>query len=429
MCSEVAIASERSSMGPTVAERIRLRVERFHSDRLAGQWGGRHILHGRTPGYGDIVLNGSDYLALGADPRITHAIKTALRSTQVGRFASCAFLPDDHPQVVLERALAEHLRVPAGVLCQSGWEAKVGLLQSIADPEIPVYIDQFAHMSLWHGAKVSRAPIYSFRHNFPGHLREQIRAHGPGIIAVDAIYGTNGSRCPLTQICDIADETDSVLVVDESHALGTDGPAGAGMVAALGLTERVPYRIASLSKAFGGRAGFVGANTADFVDYFKMESHPAVFSSTLLPYEIAGLAATLDVIRLDNWRRQRLRELSTMVRRALTALEFDLEGSASHIVALQAGPDLRAMAIRDFLEARGIFGSLLCPPTTARNHTLIRFGLHAAITDHNIDRIIGACTEIRARFGATPPLEPLPKMPADRPGKHHATAGGLSSGT
>ncbi|WP_405161154.1 quorum-sensing autoinducer CAI-1 synthase [Nocardia sp. NBC_01499] len=411
-------------MAATVAERIRLRVDRFHSDRLAGQWGGRHMLHGRAPRYGDIVVSGNDYLALTADPRITHAIRTALRSTYVGRFASGAYLPGNHPQVVLERALAEHMRAPAGILCQSGWDAKVGLMQSIADPATPVYIDQFAHMSLWDGAKVTGAPIYSFRHNFPGHLREQIRAHGPGIIAVDAIYGSNGSRSPLTQICDVADETDSVLVVDESHALGTDGPAGAGMVAALGLTERVPYRIASLAKAFGGRAGFIGANTVDFVDYFKLESHPAVFSSTLLPHDIAGLAATLDVIRLDNWRRQRLRELSTMVRRALTTLEFDLEGSASHIVALQGGPDARAMAIRDFLEARGIFGALLCPPATARDHTLIRFGLHAGLSEQHVDRIISACSEIRTHFGATPPVEPLSRPKHAQP--THATS---SSGT
>ncbi|CAM4494637.1 alpha-hydroxyketone-type quorum-sensing autoinducer synthase [Nocardia ninae] len=412
-------------MGPTVAERIRLRVDSFQSGRLAGHWGGRHILHGGVPDHGDVVLTSNDYLALWADPRITHALETALRAPTSGRLAASAFLRDDHPQVLLERALADHLRAPAGILCQSGWDANVGLLQSIADAETPVYIDQFAHMSFWHGARAAGAPIYSFRHNFPGHLREQIRAHGPGIIAVDAIYGNTGSRCPLTHMCDIADETDSVLVVDESHALGTDGPAGAGMVAALGLTDRVPYRIASLAKAFGGRAGFVGANSIDFVDYFKLESHPAVFSSTMLPYEIAGLAATLEMIRTDNWRRQRLRELSTMVRRALTALEFDLAGSASHIVALQAGPDLRAAAIRDFLEIRGIFGTLLCPPNTARNHTLIRFCLHAGLTDQAVDRIIDACTEVRTRFGAMPPVEPYPKpsAPPPRHAQTSATAG------
>ncbi len=408
-------------MGPTVAERIHQRVERFHSERVAGHWGGRHLLHSGTPRYGDVILNSGDYLALTGDPRINHAIKTGLRSANMGRFASGAFLHGAHPQIVLERALAEHLRAPAGILCQSGWHATVGLMQSIADPETPVYIDQFAHMSLWHSARVARAPIHSFRHNFPGHLRELIRQHGPGIIAVDAIYSTNGSRCPLTQLCDIAEETDSVLVVDESHALGTDGPAGAGMVVALGLTDRVSFRIASLSKAFAGRAGFVAANSAEFADYFKMESQPAVFSSMLLPYEIAGLAATLDVIRVDNARRQRLRELSTMVRRALTTLEFDLEGSASHIVALQAGPDLRASAIRDFLEARGIYGSLLCPPCTSYNHTLIRFCLHAGLTDQHIDRFIEACTDIRARFGATPPIKGF--SPA------HAQARGVPSNT
>ncbi|WP_280432974.1 alpha-hydroxyketone-type quorum-sensing autoinducer synthase [Nocardia brasiliensis] len=395
-------------MDLTIAERIQLRVDSFHSDRIAGRWGGRHILHSRSPRYGDIVLRSNDYLALTGDPRIAHAIRTALRSAPTCGATPSVFLHGAHPQVVLERALAEHLRAPAGVLCQSGWDASVGLLQAISDAETPVYIDQFANMSLWHGARVTGSPTYSFRHNFPGHLRELIRAHGPGIIAVDAVYGSNGSRCPLTQFCEIADETDSVLIVDESHAAGTDGPAGAGMVAALGLTDRVPYRIISLSKAFAGRAGFVAANNPDFVDYFKMESHPSMFSSTLLPHEIAGLAATLEVIRLDNWRRQRLRELATTIRRALTALEFDLEGSASHIVALQAGPDLRGAAIRDFLESRGIFAALLCPPATSRDRTLVRLCLHAGLTDAQVDRIMAACTDVRTHFGATPPMDSRP---------------------
>lgn len=322
--------------------------------------------------------------------------------------------PDD-PQITLETTLAEHMRVAGGILCQSGWDANAGLMQSIADAHTPVYVDHIAHMSLWHGAKTAGAPVYSFRHNFPGHLRDEIRKHGPGIIAVDSIYSSNGSRCPLTQICDVADETGSVLVVDESHSLGTDGPYGAGMVVALGLTDRVPFRITSLATAFAGRAGFVAANNIDFVDYFKMESDPAVFSATLLPHDIAGLAATLDVIRTDEWRRVRLREISAIVRRALMALEFDLEGSASHIVALQTGSDERTIAIRDFLEARGIFGSVLCWPATAPDRARIRFSLHAGLTDMQVDRLIQVCTEVRNHFGAMAPVRYERPRPAPTP--------------
>ncbi|MFX0578622.1 alpha-hydroxyketone-type quorum-sensing autoinducer synthase [Nocardia nepalensis] len=400
----------------SVADRIFLRVSAFHTERIAAAWGGRHLLHGRKPTLGDVVLTSNDYLALAREPHIVGAMCAALQNTGGPVAPSGVFVHGlDHPQIALEMALAEHMRAAAGILCQSGWDANAGLMQSIADPYTPVYVDHIAHMSLWHGAKTAGAPVYSFRHNFPGHLREEIRKHGPGIVAVDSIYSTNGSRSPLTQICDVADETGSVLVVDESHSLGTDGPYGAGMVVALGLVDRVPFRIASLATAFAGRAGFIAANNIDFVDYFKMESDPSVFSATLQPHDIAGLAATLDVIRVDDWRRIRLREVSAIVRRALMALEFDLEGSASHIVALQTGPDKRTMAISDFLEARGVFGSVLCWPATAHERSLIRFALHAGLTDMQVDRLIQVCAEVRDTFGAMAPLRHEAPRPATTP--------------
>ncbi|WP_433521103.1 alpha-hydroxyketone-type quorum-sensing autoinducer synthase [Nocardia pseudovaccinii] len=403
-------------MTMSVADRIFFRVNRFHRERVAIAWGGRHILHGRKPRPGDVVLTSNDYLALAHEPHIVGAMCAALQYASGGALPSGVFVHgSDHPQIALETTLAEHMRAAAGILCQSGWDANAGLMQSIADPHTPVYVDHIAHMSLWHGAKTAGAPVYSFRHNFPGHLRDEIRKHGPGIIAVDSIYSGNGSRCPLTQICDVADETRSVLVVDESHSLGTDGPYGAGMVVALGLTDRVPFRTASLATAFAGRAGFVAANNIDFVDYFKMESDPAVFSATLLPHDIAGLAATLEVIRIDEWRRVRLREISAVVRRALMALEFDLEGSASHIVALQTGSDERTIAIRDFLETHGVFGSVLCWPATAPDRARIRFSLHAGLTDMQVDRLIQVCTEVRNNFGAMAPVRYERPRPAPTP--------------
>ncbi|MEV0294064.1 alpha-hydroxyketone-type quorum-sensing autoinducer synthase [Nocardia sp. NPDC050710] len=388
-------------MIPTVAERVQFRVDRFQYGRMVEEWGGRHILHGRRPGPDDVLLNHDDYLAIAGDARITEALCIALLAD--------AGASSDEPQIAMEQALAEYVRAPAGVLCQSGWEANTGLLQTIADPRTPVYIDSIAHMSLWHGAKMAGAPIHPFRHNFPGHLREEIRTYGPGIIAVDSIYSTTGSRSPLAQMCDVAEQTGSLLVVDESRAIGTEGPHGAGMVVALGLAERIPFRTASLSKAFVGRAGFVAVNGVDFVDYFKMEAYPAVFSASPLPHEIAGLAATLAVVRAEDSRRDRLRQISARVRGALSALGFESCAAAGHIMALPGGSELRAIAIRDFLEARGIFGTILCPPVTPRNRTLIRFAMHAALTDSQVDRIIQACTEVRDTFGVLPPMPGAPR--------------------
>jgi CAI-1 autoinducer synthase len=256
-------------------------------------------------------------------------------------------------------------------------------------------VDYLAHISLWSGARMAGAPVHPFRHNDLIRLDKAIATHGPGIIAVDSLYSTNGSLAPLAELCDLAGETGCVLVVDESHSLGTHGPNGEGMAAAAGLASRIHFRVASLSKAFTGRAGFITCCDEAFVDYFKMESWPAVFSSTLLPHDVAGLAAALAAIRSDGWRRDRLHRVAEYMRCELTTTGFDLDGSASQIIALPAGPEHRAIELRDALESRGVFGAVFCPPATTRNRTVVRLSLHAGLTDPQVERILAACREIR----------------------------------
>ncbi|MFD6352103.1 alpha-hydroxyketone-type quorum-sensing autoinducer synthase [Nocardia tengchongensis] len=382
--------------------RIRARADRFHSVRVGREWGGRMILHGKRKPSGAIEVDSNDYLALTGDTRITGAMREALVSGAT--LASGVFLHGEHPQLRLENDLATFLDAPAGVLCQSGLEANVGLLQAICDAETPVYIDYLAHMSLWQGAKLAGAPVHPFRHNDAEQLRAQVDKYGPGVIAVDSLYSTNGSRAPLVELCAVAADTGSVLVVDESHTLGIYGPDGAGLVVEENLADRVHFRTASLSKAFGGRAGFITAPDRKFADYFKMESYPAIFSSTLQPHDIAGLAAALAVIRGADQRRSRLREVGARLRNGLRHMGFDLEDSVGQIIPVLGGPEQRTMAVRDLLEEHNVFGSVFCAPATSQDRAIIRLSLHAALTDDDVDQILTACRTVRDTLGARPPV-------------------------
>jgi CAI-1 autoinducer synthase len=222
--------------------------------------------------------------------------------------------------------------------------------------------------------------------------------HGPGVIVVDTVYSTNGSVCPLREIAEIAALRGCVLVADESHSLGTHGPNGEGLVVELGLTNRVHFRTASLAKAFAARAGFI-ACAAHFTDYFKFESLPAIFSSTLLPHEVAGLAATLDVIRTEGWRREKLRANAAYVRAGLDRLGYNLHDSQSQIIALEPGTEQQTILLRDALEERGIFGSVFCAPATPKNRSMVRLSLNSALKQQELDRILDACRDIRAKTG------------------------------
>lgn len=370
------------------------RIGHFYGERVTKSWQGGHILRGRAPVMGDLLLQSNDYLALTLNHEIVEAQISALRSEGNGAMMSAIFLHGDTAHSELENRFANHLNSEAAILCQSGYAANVGLLQSIADKDTPVYIDHLAHMSLWEGAKSAGTVTRPFRHNDPAHLERQMAAYGPGIVAVDALYSTTGDIAPIRDLVAVTERHGGILVVDESHSLGTHGPKGEGIVAEMGLADRVPFRTASLAKAFCARAGVI-ACPRHFYDYFRFESRPAIFSSTLLPHELAGINRTLEVIRRDGWRREMLRDVSEGVRTALREIGYHLNGSESHIIPLETGTEKDTIIARDFLEARGVFGAVFCAPATPKTRALIRFSLHCALTGNEAGRLIAACLSWR----------------------------------
>ncbi|HET8700300.1 MAG TPA: alpha-hydroxyketone-type quorum-sensing autoinducer synthase, partial [Nitrococcus sp.] len=255
------------------------------------------------------------------------------------------------------------------------------------------YVDMMAHMSLHQGILSAGATARPFRHNDVDHLERQMRRHGQGIVVIDSVYSTTGGVAPLAEIVELGLRYGCVLVVDESHSLGTHGPDGAGLVAACGLTEQVHFRTASLAKAFAGRAGLITCS-GRFAEYFKYTARPAIFSSTLLPHEVAGLQAALQVIRREDWRRQRLHGNAQYLRDELNRLGYNLE-SRSQIIGLESGPEQRTIVLRDALESRGIFGSVFCAPATPANRSLMRLSVHATLSGSQLQRIVDACAAIR----------------------------------
>ncbi len=376
---------------------LKNRVAAYYRERVEKTWNGGHIMRGRQPSTNSVLLQSNDYLSIARHPAILRAQAKAIECAGNGLLMSAVFLQGDEPQPRLEAEFADFLGSEATVLCQSGWCANVGLIQAIADVSVPVYVDMLAHMSLHQGILCAGAVARPFRHNDVDHLERQIRRHGPGIVVVDSIYSTTGNIAPLVAITEIGLRYGCVLVVDESHSLGTHGPDGAGLVAANGLADRVHFRTASLAKAFAGRAGLITCSSL-FADYFKCTARPAIFSSTLLPHEIAGLHAALRVIREEEWRRQRLHRNACYLRAELSRLGYNLE-SQSQIIGLESGPEPQTIVLRDALEAQGIFGSVFCAPATPTNRSLIRLSVNAALCDAQLQRIVNACAAIREEVG------------------------------
>jgi CAI-1 autoinducer synthase len=386
-------SAAKAPSNPALGSRLTQRIARDFKPRWDQQWGGKFMLHGRTPDSNAIRLDGNDYLSITGHPQIVHAQVEALRKEQEFVVQSGVFHLNQHPTHTLEMALAGWVGKDDGFICQSGYAANVGLLQAIADAQTPVYLDTLAHASLWEGAHAARAPAFAFRHNDPVHLARMIARNGPGIVVVDSVYSTTGAVSPLVEIVDVAEQHGCMILVDESHSLGTHGPQGAGLCAELGLTDRVHFITASLAKAFAGRAGFFTA-PAHMRYYILCSSFPNIFSSSLLPHEIAGLAATLEVIRKSDDARVRLHANTRRLRGSLSELGYPIHQGTQQIISLEVGSESDTMVLRDRLEERNVFSSMFCAPATSAKRAMMRMTLSAGLMDSELDHVEAVAREI-----------------------------------
>lgn len=379
---------------PTTLHAVNQRYQEWKSGYAAANL----IVVGAKPGPDAILLAGNDYLSLARHPKIVQAISDALHNTHSDVLMSTVYVQHLDVQQQYEAAMAAYLGSEAAVLCQSGWSANDGLIQVLADEETPVYIDIGAHASLWQGIHSAGATARPFRHNDPQSLSAIVKRYGPGLIVADAVYSTSGDICPLADFVDIAERHGCLLLLDESHSVGVRGPGGAGLAAELGLTDRVPFRTVSLSKAFVGRGGIV-AGPKQLLEYFRFVARPSVFSSAVLLHEIAAFSAALDLIRGEDWRREALQRRSTYLRQGLLAAGWPIADNDAPIIALMGGAEDATVRLRDALEARNVFGAVFCAPSTPKNRSLVRLTANATVSESDLDRAIEGCVAARREAG------------------------------
>lgn len=384
---------------PKEPDFLRTRVDDYHVRRKVDLWQGTHPLQGRAPRPGDIKVRSNDYLCLAGHPHVIESEIAALRAGGHGDAVSRVWIHHERDVTgEFEQRVARLMLAEDCVLCSSGYTANVGLIQSFAMRDAPVYLDMKAHISLHEGVVSAGARAVLFRHNDPQSLDKALAQSGPGLVCVDALYSTDGDIAPLAELVEVCERHGAALVVDETHSFGAQGPDGAGLVVALGLADRVHFRTVGLSKAVASRGGLVVASRRN-IEYFRYEALPAIFSTSVMQHEVAGFDAVLDVFQTEYWRRDKLHANHAYLKEGLDALGYNVAASKAQIIALEPGDIRQTTQLRDALEKRGVFGAIFFPPATPEKRCLIRFTVNCGLSRQDLDRIIEVCDEIRDEVG------------------------------
>lgn len=336
---------------------------------------------------GCVALHRNDYLRLGGHADVVRARRGA--DEDVGAALDVGD-GTTHPAHRSFRALLRtSLRATDVILTASGWSANVGLLEALASPDVSVYVDAEAHGSMRDGGALAHAHMIDVPHHDVAALDRLVSRHGPGVVCIDAINSTRGCSAPVEEYVAVCERHDCVLLLDESHAFGMMGEGSGGLAVASGCAERIHFRTMSFGKALGGHGGAIAVGGGGTISRdLALRLHPVLFSSSTSPALAAGHERALRLATAEPWRADRCRALAARLRARLLALGVRAHGGESQIVSV-AFPDLGACRLFAELRARRILGAVFLPPVL-REGSLLRFTVHAMLTERDVDTVADA---------------------------------------
>jgi glycine C-acetyltransferase len=348
-----------------------------------------------------VNLSSNNYLGLTTHPRLRQRALEAVERYGVGTGSvrTIAGTMDIHME--LEEKLAEFKKVEKVVVFQSGFTANAGTVSAILTKEDVVISDELNHASIIDGCRLSRATIKVFPHKDVDAARKVVKALPASqrkLLITDGVFSMDGDLGALPALCDLAEETGCIMMVDDAHASGVFGANGRGTIDHFGVHGRVDIQVGTLSKAVGALGGYVAGNT-NLIEFLYHRARPFLFSTSHPPAVVAACNAAIDVLLEEPEIIERLWDNTRFFKEGLQQLGFNTGLSESPITPVIAGEGAKAMELSDRLFARGVFAQGIAFPTVARDKARVRTIVTATHTREDLQYALDAFAAVGRELG------------------------------
>lgn len=347
------------------------------------------------------VLNfcANNYLGLADDPRIIEAAKQAMDERGFG-MASVRFIcgtQDLHLE--LEAAVSKFLGTEDTILFSSCFDANGGVFESLFGPEDAIISDALNHASIIDGIRLSKAARFRYANQDMADLEVQLQAaaamnDGAGarrtIIVTDGIFSMDGFIAPLEAICDLAEQYNALVMVDDSHAVGFMGATGAGTPEHAGVSDRVDIYTGTFGKALGGASGGYVSGRGEIVAMLRQKARPYLFSNSLAPAIVAATLKALELVEGSGELREKLLENAALFRRRMSEEGFDLLDGEHAIVPVMFGDAVKAAEVAGKMLEHGVYVTAFSFPVVPKGAARIRVQLSAAHSAEDIEACVQA---------------------------------------
>jgi len=353
---------------------------------------------------GEEVLNfcANNYLGLSSHPRVLAAAQKTLETHGFG-MSSVRFIcgtQDIHKE--LEAKLAEFLHCEDTILYAAAFDANGGVFEPLLTAEDAIISDSLNHASIIDGVRLCKAQRYRYANNDMADLEVQLQAAEGArfkIIVTDGVFSMDGYVAQLDRICDLADQYDALVMVDECHATGFIGKTGRGTVELKNVLGRVDIITGTLGKALGGAMGGFTTGRKEIIEMLRQKSRPYLFSNSLAPAIVGASIEVLNLLSETTDLRDQLEWNVNYFKNGMKAAGFDYKDGDSAIVPIMLYDAALSQEFADKLLTEGIYVIGFFYPVVPQGQARIRVQLSAAHSQAHLDKAIAAFTKVGKELG------------------------------
>lgn len=371
----------------------------FKSERVITSPQGAEItVNGKT------VLNfcANNYLGLSSHPKVIEAAKACIDNRGYG-LSSVRFIcgtQDIHK--TLEKKIAEFLGTEDTILYAAAFDANGGVFEPLFGEEDAIISDALNHASIIDGIRLCKAQRFRYEHNNMEDLEAKLKESShlrSRIIVTDGSFSMDGTIAQLDKICDLADQYDAAVMIDECHSSGFLGKTGRGTHEYRGVMGRVDIITGTLGKALGGASGGFTSGRKEIIEMLRQRSRPYLFSNTLAPSIVGASIAVLDMLSETTALRDKLEANTKLFRTEMTAAGFDIKPGDHPIVPIMLYDAKVAQEFAARLLDEGIYVIGFFFPVVPKGQARIRVQLSAAHDTHHIQKAIDAFVRVGKSLG------------------------------
>jgi len=343
-----------------------------------------------------VAFCSNDYLGLASHPRLIEAARQGAARYGVGAGASHLILGHSMAHHDLEKRLAAFAGFPRALLFSTGYLANIGAVTALVGREDAVFADRLNHASLNDAVLLSRAAFKRYPHLDLAAL-ERLLAGSTArrrLIVTDAVFSMDGDIAPVPELVALAERYDAWLLLDDAHGFGVLGAEGRGTLAHFNVNSPRVIYMATLGKAAGVSGAFI-AGEAEVVETLVQRARAYVYTTATPPLLAHALLESLELVRREEWRRDRLRELVRQLKARLQVRRWRLEPSDTAIQPLIIGANAEAVAVAEALARGGLLVPAIRPPTVPAGTARLRISLSAAHVPDDVERLVAALNALQ----------------------------------